>query len=329
MTEQQQQPEFPQPKKNSLSYRIGDLEAQDAHQFFNSGDWHLDNTFSFTDKLKTTGGSAKFVLKGKPSTGSDGTTFKLKYDTQLDTTINGTTAQFKVNPGKITSHFDLGFRQLGKNWLNSYVVVSTPTTFRDINADSKTTIGNVFHMNVFKGFPGIVHGNLDIAQRDGRYTFNLTKNSLFTWNNFTLSNIARINLSGPIAKKSSEVSLQYADGPVTANFGLVTSDPMTLGQGVEEISAGLTHQATKKLQIAAEAVRTLGGDSPSDAYNIGLKFDHCDGFNWRLVTRNFETIAMLMKLNSKKNGFDVSACYEKGLKDQDHFNWGLKFTYNQ
>lgn len=317
-----------QPTNNSISYRIDDLEAQDAHEFFDSSDWHLDNKLSFTNKFKTSTGSAKFVLKGKASNKDDGITYKTNFEAQLNTKLDSKDAQFKFKPGKITSHFDLGFKQVGKNWLNPYVVVNTPTTFKNINADSKTTLGAVFHMNHFDKIPATVNLNLNIGQKEGRYTFDFIKNSLLNWKNFTFSSIAKIGLSGPVIKKTHETSLQYAHGSMSAYFAMNNGSDLVCPKGINEISAGLTHSVCDKLTVAAEGIRTLGDDA-SDEYNLGLTFNHCPGFNWTFVTKNFESIGMLIKMKSKKKNLDVSACYEKSLKDADDFNWGLKFAYKQ
>ena len=318
----------PQPTKDSTAYRIGDLEAQDAQDFFDDNTWHLNGRTTWESKAKTSNGNIKFAFNLTPTRGDDGkvifaTGTETKITTRLPKTSgNGATlpATFKFKGGKITSHFDLGFLQFGNHWVNPYTVLNIPTKFTNITNASSYTLGALLHLNLNTKATVNLNFNLETGA-DGKAQVSFKENATAEWKDFTLNALVKAKLAGPAPIFNEEVNIQWSKGPNTIFLG----NDLTFGGNnfnINSTTVGLTHQLQDNTHIAATATKEHG-ENGALKYNIGVGSTY-KGFETRTYYNSANRIGFLAKFNIQK-GLDASVCIDKKIKEND-FVWGLKFT---
>ena len=127
--------------KNSLAYKIEDLEGQIAREWFKN-DFGAKNQIELQPKLKSSTGLFKGKLIVDPSDHSHINIFE---EIELQTKFGQYDTSFKVKPTEIIAQFDLGPRSVESNWFNPYFGFKTPRSSFGGRWLSSLSLGGIFH----------------------------------------------------------------------------------------------------------------------------------------------------------------------------------------
>lgn len=127
--------------KNSLAYKIEDLEGQVSREWFKN-DLGAKNQIEIQPKLKSSTGLLKAKLIVDPS---DHTHINIFEEIELQTKLGSYDTSFKVKPSEIIAQFDLGPRPIDTNWFNPYFGFKTPRSSYGGKWISQLSLGGIFH----------------------------------------------------------------------------------------------------------------------------------------------------------------------------------------
>jgi hypothetical protein len=304
--------------KRSNTFNINDLDGDATDDFF--GSFNPSGKVTVASKLKTSLGKVKLNADIVPK--ADGKPLgKFSTNSAIETTIDGNPAIFKFKKTGINSHFDLGVQTIapGVAFLNPYVVIDTPSAFKDLNKESKTTFGTVLHCYNPR-FPAVMNLNLTHSNKGGKLGLDTKFNASVSHLDFKASFKNNYSLTtGDL--KAQELLFGYEKGNTSAHLRM-TQGP-ALGS-LATLEVGLLQKMSDKVKIAGKFSKDADKNM---SHRFGAEYKHCTGLSGKFALSDMKAASLFVKLNPCKN-FETSLSLERGLDSAAELKYGVNVTYN-
>ena len=256
--------------KNSLAYKIEDLDGQIARKWFKN-DFGAKNQIELQPKLKSSTGLFKGKLIVDPSDHSHINIFE---EIELQTKFGQYDTSFKVKPTEIIAQFDLGPRSVESNWFNPYFGFKIPKSTSGNCWLKSATLGGIFHyapspltywikymtdLTVTPSSDPLKRSAVEIRQNFATFYKNYVFSVLETW----------ALASGPQGtSRSAKLSLGYVDPKYDGYVQTDVKDSFCVSQ----ITVGGSYKLNQDLRLYSQISQVISSKPEKIDIGVGVDF---------------------------------------------------------